>query len=127
MDQLLDMLNQYLQAAHGALVKYGPNVWDSTLSLMRINGIFNLVMLLFWSVVISIVTIKILPMVYVKTHETFDDHPGWLLAAIVGTMGVVIGGVMVLIGWSTSLPFWLEAFNPQSAVLYQLAQKAGLL
>lgn len=127
MDKLLNTLNQYLSAAHDIVVKYGPQVWASTLSLVRLDGIFNLVALAVGTLIITVFCWKALPVFYKKAGETFDDHHGWVLIAVFGSLGAAIGGVVVLIGWASSLPYWLAVINPQLAVLYHAAQSAGLL
>lgn len=127
MDKLLDTLNQYLSAAHDIVVKYGPAVWQSTLSLVRLDGIFNLAALTIATLLVAIACWKGLPLLFKRAGASCDDHPGWVLGAIFGTIGGLIGVTLVLVGWANSLPYWIAAINPQLAVLYRAAQSAGLL
>ena len=126
MDKLIETLNQYLSAAQGVLVKYGPHVWEATLSLVRFNGIFNLVLLFVLSIGLAIFVVKGFPFLLKKADEA-DDDSGWIAAIVFGGIASVVGSIVLLIGWICSLPYWLAVFSPELAILYRVADKAGLL
>jgi heme/copper-type cytochrome/quinol oxidase subunit 2 len=125
-DKLLDTLNNYLTSANKVVMQYGPKVWEATLSLIRIDAIFNLVLLAVFTVIVVALGLKAIPWVYRKAADE-DDHPGWIIASVFGSIGWIVGAVAVTVGWACSLPYWIGIFRPDLAVLYRVAQQAGLL
>jgi hypothetical protein len=121
---LMAKLGEYLDAAQAVVLKYAPDVWDATLTIIRIQSIFSIVL---W---VACCTLSVWGFRYAKDiHQqnlsiNWADRPEWpfallLFSCLVGISCVIaaaLGGFSCVLG----------AFAPDLAVLYSLGSKAGL-
>lgn len=127
MDKLLGLLTDYLHTAQETIVKFSPEVWQATLTLIRIDHIFDLALRLFFTIVFCIslywckVWVKSAFVKYNKSH--YDDG-----SEVVGSLAVTtLVSVLLFTIWATSFRDFLGVFSPKLYILYALAQKAGVL
>lgn len=126
MDKLLNTLNDYLHQATGVITQYAPQVWHATLDIIRIQSIVYLSLYfiaLSALVGIEIYLQKIKPSLRNDDYEWSQSHQTilqWILGSILGVIWFLYFAL-------NCVSLILGVVNPQLYLLYNLAQKAGLL
>lgn len=121
---LMAKLGEYLDAAQTVVVKYAPDVWDATLTIVQVRSIFSIVL---WA---ACVALSVWGFCYAKTiHQKnlslhWTDRPEWPFALLI--VSCCGGGGCVLVAAVGGFATVLGAFAPDLAVLYALGSKAGL-
>lgn len=126
MNELLKTLNEYLTAAKGLVVSYGPGVWEATLSLVRFNCIFNLIVGGLCAVITAYCVktfFKHNKLISECEYKEKDSHGIPMVISCTVACFTIIGALILLL----STYNWLGAFKPELAVLYAVAVKAGII
>lgn len=119
MDEFFSKLNAAAEAVGGIIAEHGPAAVDTTLTLIRVQSIRNLV-----GVVLLFAATWITWWLTRRLAKKLDEEaaiafiPGILIAA-----GLLIAGVIELLSIST----WLGLFDPALALAYRALHSAGLL
>ena len=127
MDKLLIVLNDYLHAAAEVVQKYTPQVWNSTLQLIRIQAVAHLAILVFLAglwVALILVLKNIKSKLPNSDNYDFDKQDMTVLQSI--TLSIT-GGIWLLVFLCNFMDIVLGIWNPQLYLLYQVAEKAGIL
>lgn len=123
MDKILATLSTYLSQAHDVIVKYGPNVWDATLQLIRFKSVWTLVCC-GTALLAVLVFIKL---VWLKLYRScLEENDGRWVPFVFGSVALLVGITVIIVNLS-SFDTWLGAISPQLYILYNVAQKAGIL
>lgn len=130
MNEILTTLNQYLQAASSTISKYGPQVWDASLHLIRIQNIFYLSLFILTAIAWVILAVILKRLKKQLKPPKLTAYGGWdtqdqtilqyVLLSITGTIWVIVFFVNVL-------SMYFGIFEPKLYILYHLAEKAGVL
>lgn len=123
---IVSILKEYLDQAQAIISQYGPTVWESTLSLIRIDGIFELSITLLF-----LISACVLALNFKKLHAAAmraDEYDSATGAIAVATY--LLTGILAIFGIARTLcsfPTILKVFSPELYLLYAAAQKIGLL
>ncbi len=121
---LMTKLGEYLDAAQTVVVKYAPDVWDATLTIVQVRSIFSIVAWLA-GCGLSIWAFRYARAVHQKNLSIhWTDRPEWPFALLIaGCCGIGVCVLSAAIGGFSTV---LGAFAPDLAGLYALGSKAGL-
>jgi hypothetical protein len=120
MDELLKKLTEYMSLAEKTVSTYAPQVWESTLRLIQFAGIYELAWGFVWIICLSLWSWYTIP--WAKKYQKESDGGSWALYGIPALILLFFIGVQL-----GDLKHWLQAFAPELALMYSLAEKAGVL
>src|SRR5689334_20972688 len=128
MDELLAKLSEYLDAAAKVIGTVAPQVWEVTLLVIRLQGIFSLALGFLLLSVIAVYYLKYFPKMWKLTADPNNGHyhdegPKVALCVISGAVTIVL---VILTGVCLQFSAWLSAFWPQAALIYRVGEKAGV-
>ena len=129
MEEFLSKLTEYMTAAEQALVAHSPQVWETTLWVIRVEALYTLSLALIailYSVGHTVLCLRVL-WPYLEKYD-LTGFKGNLYFAI-----LFIGGILNIIalfaGIINALKFkvWLALANPEAAILYNLLRETGVM
>lgn len=129
MNELLQKLSEYLDAAEGVIREYGPQAVDAALWVVRFDAIWNLVfgfLYLLSAAALGKLALKLVKRGIEEDEKGSSSGPVYFMGVFFSSlfsMILFIFGVATL----STVYYWIAAFDPAMGLVYRAAQSAGLL
>src|SRR5882672_5024564 len=115
--EVLDSLQKGVSKLGKEVVKYGPVAVDTTLSVVRINGLANLI-----PGILSLIIFLIMVLLGVHCFPLKEDSGSFVLGLIISIIGGFISGCFACAVLS-DIWIYVQVFNPKLYIAKELVEK----
>jgi hypothetical protein len=121
---LLQKLSEYLDAAQAVVLKYAPDVWDATLTIIRLQSVFDICLWLA-SCGLAIYGIRSMTsLIKANVSKHWTERPDWPWVLLIGSSVLALGCILTIA--ASGFEVLLGAISPDLAVLYRLGANLGM-
>lgn len=126
MDELMQKLSGYLDAAEGVITEYAPQAVDAALFVVRAQAIWHLV-----AGLIAVAVLGVMARVFLKQAKLAAErgvlHNDANVLACIGSGAVIVPAAIVALMLLGDFYNWIAALDPMLGLVYKAVSSAGLL